>query len=156
MASKQAGKAPLNTETEAPPVVVNDHPTAVLDLNEFDPLVASQEAGRECTINNPATGQPLSLKITVCGKGSRRYKKATRWLSDKQMERAMTGSLIGEALDDEIGFLARLCVGWTNCLVDGKELEFSTEAAEAIFQRFPFVVDQVDAFAGRAANFMNA
>jgi hypothetical protein len=146
-------KAAEEATTSAPLSKLN----GVNDLAEYDAFVSRQEAGRECTISNPKTGEPLSLKITVVGRGSRRFKRASRWLSERQAERAIGGSAMdGDADDDMISFLARLCVNWSGCMVDGKEIAFSVNEAEKLFQRFPFIVDQIDSFAGRAVNFTQA
>jgi hypothetical protein len=127
------------------------------DLSQFDALVSAQEKGRECTIRHPVSKAPLSLVITVCGRGSKRYKQASRWLTARFIETGVEG--VAETDDADVNgieFLARLCVGWEGCQVDGETLPFSIEAATALFTRFPFIFEQVDAFASSPANFSGA
>jgi hypothetical protein len=136
-------------EPAAPP------PVEVNDLAGFDGLVRQQESGRECVIKHPATGDPLPFRINVHGKQSRRYKLALRWLATRHMAKdAVPADRSSD--EDEAGFLARLCSGWTNCLLDGVEVPFSTEEAEKLFKRFPFIQEQVDQYAGDIGNFMDA
>jgi hypothetical protein len=130
-------------------------PAKQVDLATFDPLVKAQEEGRECQIVHPLSGLRLSVKISVVGRDSRRFKAANRWLTRRQLERIADGGVDGDDAnqDDLCEFLARLCTGWSGVIVDGEELAFSVENATKVFKRFPFTYEQVDAFSGTRLNF---
>lgn len=52
--------------------------------------------------------------------------------------------------------LARATVGWSGIKVDGKDLEFSEDAARSLYKRFRWIRSQAATFIGDRANFSKA
>jgi hypothetical protein len=127
------------------------------DFSVFDLMVKAQEDGMPLTINHPVTGAPLDMTIVVCGRDSAAFRAATRWQLDEAIERAASASGPDDDMrgrDVQAGFVARLCKSWAGDWgVDGEPVKFSVEAATKLFVRFHFIEEQVNAFAGRRANF---
>lgn len=57
---------------------------------------------------------------------------------------------------NEINKFATATVGWSGIVVDGEAVNFSLDAAKALYRRFPWIRDQVRTFIGDRANFTKA
>lgn len=101
---------------------------------------------------NPAvnpSGEPITL--TLYGADSEIYRKASRVLARKRVERAQKGgtAVTDEAMDQAEADAIELLVGCTKSFsgfVDskGKPVEFSAAAVRHIYTAFPAIRDQAD------------
>ncbi len=57
---------------------------------------------------------------------------------------------------NEINKFAAATVAWSGVVVDGEPVKLSSDAAKALYRRFPWIRDQVRAFIGDRANFTKA
>lgn len=124
----------------------------MIDLSAFD-LEADAERGTTVPLHNPRTGQPLTaddgsvVEITVQGADSKAYRQAQR---DVQREVSMRSDVQGPMGVAEVDryaceILANVTTGWRNIVVDGSVWECNREAAQALYGRFGWIREQVDA-----------
>jgi len=128
-----------------------------LDLATFDSLTEAQEDGIDVHIEHPGTGEPIGITIRVAGPDSERQRKAYRRLADARL-RAGRKKVTPESLeDDALTLLARSLISWKfapGVTIGGDVPEFGVDEAKALFLRFPFIREQVDAAAGSRAGFL--
>jgi len=137
-----------------------------IDLAALD-TVKGSNIGFEVSIYNPATNEDLGLFITVLGKDSDEFQKVSRAQQKKRMEKMSKGGFrntnipIESVEADGIQLLAAVTKSWRQgekqtVTVDGKELACNKDNAAALYERFPWIKEQVDAAVGDRANFIKA
>lgn len=138
----------------------------IKDLAALD-TVKGSNAGFEVSIYNPATNEDLGLFITVLGKDSDEFQKVSRAQQKKRMEKISKGGFRNanvpiEAMEsDGLQLLAAVTKSWRQgdkqtVTLDGQELACTKENAVALYERFPWIKEQVDTAVGDRANFINA
>lgn len=132
-------------------------PVEPADLSAFDGFVAKQNEGFPVDIVGPDGKTPLGYTIRIAGPDSEKAMKARELLSDELADREEIKKLYAAEINARgIRYLAMITIGWEPSVkMDGRELEFSEENAVALYQRFAFIRDQVDAKAGRREVFLN-
>jgi len=136
----------------------------VLDLAALD-TVQGSNAGFEVAIYSPATNEDLGLFITVLGKDSDVFQKVSRSQQKKRIEKMNKGGFRNmnvpiESIEaDNIQLLAEATKSWRQgdkqtITVEGKELACTSENAASLYERFPWIKEQVDTAAGDRANFI--
>ena len=70
-----------------------------------------------------------------------------------KMTEAQLGAVIDEGMDGRISDAVDATIGWENLSLDGKPVEFSEEAAFAIYRKYPSILDEVTEFLKDRANF---
>lgn len=124
----------------------------------------SADEGVPVTILHPATNQPLrdddgnDVTITVMGQDSQAFQQAKRRAMNRRMA-AMRGGrgakLTAEELEAEnIATLVACTVGWSGLALEGKPLTFDAKNVRMVYERFPWIREQVDEFIGDRANFL--
>lgn len=107
---------------------------------------------------HPVSGKPIGLVIQVVGTDSAAYQNIQRKLQNRRLQkwqRNRSTKMSAEQLEEEQLELLCSCIhSWTGMVVDGKEVEFSPDAAREILVRFPFVREQIDEAIGDRANFL--
>ncbi len=141
MATKPAGKA-----------------SGPMDLKNLDSIAGSNE-GAELEIVHPRTDEGTGIFLTLYGPDSDVVQRLKRAQVSKTMSQIRTRgtkkAVDPEALErDSIEFLARATKGWRGVVENGKEIEFSRDAAADLYARFPFIREQADRFIGERAHFM--
>lgn len=134
----------------------------VVDLAAIDTVKGSNE-GFDVQIYHPGTNEDLGITIKVLGKDSDEFQKVSRAQSKKRMTKMQKGGFRGNATvpveeieQDGIALLAACTKGWNGVIVEGKEVPFSTDSAIAIYERFPWIKEQVDTAIGDRANFIKS
>ena len=138
----------------------------VMDLAALDTIKGSN-AGFEVSIYNPATNEDLGLFITVLGKDFDEFQKVSRAQQKRRMDKLTKGGFRGaniplESIEqDAIDLLASLTKGWKQedkapITLDGEELACTKENAVAVYERFPWIKEQIDAAIGDRANFIKS
>ena len=133
-----------------------------VDLAAIDTVKGSNE-GFNVRIFHPGTNEDLDISITVLGKDSDAFQKVSRAQNKKRMAKMQKGGFrnvspvpIEEIEQDGIALLAACTTGWTGVIIEGKEVAFSTDNAVMVYERFPWIKEQIDVAIGDRANFIKA
>ena len=70
-----------------------------------------------------------------------------------KMSPAQIGAVIDEGQEGIVQAAVDQTIGWENLSLDGKPVEFSEEAAFAIYRKYPSILDEVTEFLNDRANF---
>lgn len=136
------------------------------DLAAVDTKTLSEQ-GVPLTIRR-LDGSPLldregqEVQITLYGPDSAKYRALTRENVRKRLERraqglAVTEDAIDEVEADSIEILAVCTASWRGVNTpQGEAIECTVENARKLYQNYPVIRDQVDAFIGSRANFIQA
>lgn len=134
----------------------------VVDLNSIDTVKGANE-GFAVRIYHPGTNEDLDIVINVLGKDSDEFQKVSRAQSKKRMAklskggfRASTAIPVEEIEQDGIALLAACTKSWGGVIVEGEEIECTTANAVMIYERFPWIREQIDMAVGDRANFIRA
>lgn len=124
-----------------------------MDLATLD-LVANAENAAIVHLRNPVTLEPLMnggqpVTISVKGADGTDYKAAQANSRLALMMYQSPVMRLTQEYSDELqiqtnNVLTAVTTGWSRIQVDGKELKFSRDAARALYDRFPWIKDQVD------------
>lgn len=131
----------------------------VVDLSSIDTVKGANE-GFDVQIYHPGTNEDLGISITVLGKDSDEFQKISRQHSKKRMAKITKGGFRGATIpleeieQDALELLAAVTKAWKNVVVDGNDLPFTKENAVAIYERFPWIKEQVDVAIGDRSNFI--
>ncbi|MDF2797514.1 MAG: hypothetical protein K0R85_258 [Devosia sp.] len=125
------------------------------DLSAFDGLAQAQEDGIDVPITHPSTGDELGIVIRVAGPDSSRQRKAVQKQIDARLRRRSTQPMTAEEItESSLRTLAHSVISWNSVVIDGADVPCTYENAIALFQRFPFIREQVDSAAGNRAGFL--
>lgn len=126
---------------------------------KFDLSALAQAAlsEAEVVIYHPVTGEDMGIRIKVHSPDSEPYRKKEREMKDRTFELSKKnrgGSLSSAALESAAKevLICAVC-GWSGVIWAGSELECTRENVEMLFDKFPFIQRQVDAFLGDLGNF---
>lgn len=127
-----------------------------MDLIKFEPRLE----GERMHLKDPISGAKLfdeksgePVEILLVSRDSREYREATRRVTEKRLglgRRPSFEELEGEAID----VLVCCTKGWDNITLRGEALPCTEGNARMLYTNFPFVKEQVDAFVGSRANFI--
>lgn len=150
-----------------------------IDLASID-TVAGSNAGFDVQLYNPGTNVDLGITIRVLGKDSDEFQKVSRTQSRKRTAKMTKGGFrnvasmasIEEIEQDGLELLAACTIGWhridtddtgkvsgavkDTLLIDGNEIPFSVANALMVYERFPWIKEQVDIAIGDRANFIKS
>lgn len=131
--------------------------TKAVDLTAFDGLQAAQDEGVPVEILHPATGEPLGMTITVAGPDSVHAKNFDRTVINRRLRGRKTKALdAGEVQEAALRKLAACTLSWTDVVDGGKALECNRENALLVYNRLPFIAEQVAEAAGDRAAFFTS
>ena len=118
--------------------------TNAFDLTAFDGLQAAQDEGVEVEILHPGTFEPLGVTIVVAGPDSTHARDFDRTVINRRLKGRKTKPLdAGEVQDAALKKLAACTLSWTGVVDGGKVLECNRENALLVYNRLPFIADQV-------------
>jgi hypothetical protein len=135
-----------------------------VDLSSIDTVKGANE-GFDVQIYHPGTNEDLGIVINVLGKDSDEFQKVSRAQQKKRMAKLTKGGFrnpavpVEEIEQDATVLLAACTKSWSQdgkptITMDKKELEFSVDNAIALYERFPWIKEQVDVAIGDRANFI--
>ena len=134
----------------------------MVDLAAIDTVKGSNE-GFDVRIYHPGTNEDLDITISVLGKDSDLFQKVSRNQNKKRMAKMQKGGFrnntsipIEQVESDGIDLLAACTTGWTGVVIDKKEIEFSKDNAIMVYERFPWIKEQIDTAIGDRANFIKS
>lgn len=134
-----------------------------MDLDSFD-TTSSADAGVKMNLSHPESGNDLRqddgkpITITLAGQDSKRLKAADQTTADKRLARMSSGKrftmtsegMEGEALDR----LVVATLAWDGIKVGGEAMPFTPDNARKLYQRFPWIREQAEAFVNNRSNFI--
>lgn len=134
-----------------------------IDLSKIDTVKGSNE-GFDIQIYHPGTMVDIGIVINVLGKDSDEFQKVSRSQSKKRMAKMTKGGFRSQNLtpppeeieQDGLELLAKCTKTWSGIVVGGKNIECSYENALMIYERFPWIKEQVDTAIGDRANFIKS
>lgn len=118
-----------------------------MNIDDFN-LDDLSKTGAECNIHHPVTFETTDIKIVLFGRGSKVFKLAKR--------EANKLALKDEIVDDGYFLhflLASVIKSWENVEDDKGEIELTVENAIKLFERCPFIYEQVETFFDDNSNF---
>jgi hypothetical protein len=135
-----------------------------IDLGSIDTVKGANE-GFDVNIYHPGTNEDLGITIRIIGKDSDEFQRISRAQSKKRMAKITKGGFrnanvpIEEIEQDSLQLLAACTKSWAQgekqtVTLDGKELECSKDNAVAVYERFPWIKEQIDTAMGDRANFI--
>lgn len=144
-------RTPTTKRTAATPA------PGVVDLSIIEASIRRQDEGLVVDIMGPDGKSPLGLRIRVAGPDSARAVAAQDALMDELLAAQNDGKPTAVAYNARrVRSLAKLTLSWEGKVrFDGAEHEFSEEAAAALYERFPFILNQIDRAAGDRSRFTN-
>ena len=133
----------------------------VIDLTAIDTVKGSNE-GFDVKIYHPGTMVDLGIIINVLGKDSDEFQEVLRTQSKKRLSKITKGGfrvqnmtpLPEEIEADGLELLIKCTKSWSGVVIEGKDVEFSYDNVLRIYERFPWIKEQVDTAIGDRANFI--
>ena len=120
-----------------------------MDITDLD-LTAAAESGFKFVLYHPVTEKDTDIEFEVYGSDSKRYRKARA----EAQRKAMLDPESKLSTDDLSAYIYARCIkAWKNIEEHEKEIVFSVEAAEDLFKRRLWILDQVAAKVDNRVNF---
>lgn len=134
----------------------------MLDLSTLDTAKCADE-GADLELRHPSTratfcndaGDPITIRLV--GVDSAIYRKAQAALTNRKLVQNKRGvKITAEELEaDALEMAAKCTVSWSSDLaLDGAPIPFSKQNAAKLYQRFPWIKEQVEEFINDRANFL--
>lgn len=106
------------------------------------------------SINDPI-GRATDIRIKVASRDSEIFKKQTRRISELERKRGTKGLKPAESERLWLEALAKCTVEWENVEEEGKEVPLTYENAILIYEKYPFVTEQILTFVQDRENFLS-
>jgi len=134
-----------------------------MDIEDFD---TSGNAGVVLPVKHPITGVPLTLAdgtavtLTVAGVDGERYQAAFTTQVNKRLQTSLNARSQQQTAEDlmreNIDLLVAVTLDWQGIEKAGAPLPYSPANARALYERLPWLREQVKAFVEDRANFLKA
>lgn len=136
-----------------------------MDLSSLDTTVAAEE-GAELQLRNPVDDSVLRdektqdpVSITLVGTDAKEYMKITHAIQNRRLGKRLgkggRAKLTAEELEaDGLELLVASTKSWKHIVVDGQELPCNEKNVRMLYQRFPWIKEQVDEFIADRSNFL--
>lgn len=128
-----------------------------MDLATLDTRKGA-ELGFSVELLHPKTGAPTGARVTVRGADSDIYEEKFRELQRQRLgtlARQRSARLDPDQIEaDSIVLLAAVTAGWDGIEENGAAVQFNEAAAQALYRRFPWIREQVDAAVHERGNFL--
>jgi hypothetical protein len=118
----------------------------------MDILKISTKETADCAINDPRTGEPTDIVITVYGSDSNKFRALAKAAAQERIKNK--SEVDSSTVEDDAKFLADLTQGWSGLEMGGKPLEFSKANAVKVYTLSAPIRNQVNQFIVRQANFL--
>ena len=132
-------------------------PPETLDLNALD-FESSAAAGARLDLHHPTTNAPTGAWLQLLGVDSDAYRAALRATQRARLKQASRNKrivLTPEELEAEaLNLLVIATTGWGGFVQGGQPLDFSAEAARALYARHNWIREQAEEFVNDRANFL--
>lgn len=129
-----------------------------MDLGQLDTVKASN-SGAVMQVRHPTTGAVIDgVTVTLLGIDSDAYREREAITADKRLQKILKRSgnklSTSEMREDTLNMLVACTVGWEGVVLDGAPLPFNPANARKLYQRVPWLREQVEEFVGDRANFL--
>jgi hypothetical protein len=140
---------------------MEDKKVKAVDLASIDTVKGAND-GFDVQIYHPGTMIDLGITINVLGKDSDEFQKVSRAQNKKRMAKMTKGGFRAQNLTpapeeverDGLELLAKCTRSWSGVVIDGKDVEFNSANVIMVYERFPWIKEQVDTAIGDRANFI--
>lgn len=128
------------------------------DLNELN--VEAADEGVWMQLEHPADGTPLendqgqAMRIKLAGRDSERFKRIQRRLGDRRLSGKKKNLSFREAESEALNLLANCTLDWEGIQENDEPVEFTDENVKRLYQKYPWIKDQVDEFITDRTNFL--
>lgn len=128
------------------------------DLAQWD-TTAAANGGFDITLRHPGTGEDLDITIGVYGRDSDAFKAIQSRQNKVRIEKMRRAGRVlpidQEQMDDDnLELLSGCTFRWSKTMeLEGKPLDFSVQNARMVYERFPWIYEQVNQGIGDRANF---
>ena len=116
------------------------------------------ETGAELTLRHPVTDEPTDIVLTVVGSDSKRYRKASHRVQNRNLSRGKFKVTAEKLESNSLEIIAACVVGWSNVEDSGlfkkKNPECTVENVTLFIDKHKWAKEQVDAFIADRANFL--
>ena len=130
------------------------------DIDLFE-LSATSDEGELMQVCNPATGEPLfddekvAVGMSLVGRDSKEYRNAQRAVTNRRLSNKSGTTLTAERLESEANEVLAKCVkSWSGIVFEGEAINCDYQNAKMIFDRVPWIKEQVDEFVADRSNFL--
>jgi len=125
-----------------------------MDFSALDTVKGSDE-GAALYVRHPITQEITDAWIKLAGPDSR-IAKSRRADIRRRFRNHRSSDLDLDALEQEaMETRVAMTLEWGGIELDGEELAFTPENVRTVYERFPWLIEQVDSFQGDRANFMS-
>jgi hypothetical protein len=117
-----------------------------MDLSNYD-LRSYAEKGFDLTVKDPLSSKDTDITVAIVGSDSRAYRAA----------KSEAFRLAAEGADSDkisAAMYSKCVTGWSGLMLGENEVEFSEDKALEIFEKFPWLMDQVGLAVEKRSNFM--
>lgn len=124
-----------------------------MDLSELDSVKGSDE-GAVLYVRHPVTNEKTDAWIKMAGPDSKLAKQRRAEIR-RLLRNQKANTLDVDTIEEEVNKnRIALTLDWGGIELDGEELAFSSDNANKVYERFPWLAEQVDNFQGDRANFL--
>lgn len=129
-----------------------------IDLANLDTVKGANE-GFSVPIYHPGTNEELGIKITVLGQDSDEFVKLSRAQIKKRRDKLIKSGFradipVDEIERDDTKLLAAMTKSWEGVIIDGKPIDCNMDNVIMVYERWPWLREQVDKAIGDRANFI--
>ncbi|SNS00360.1 hypothetical protein SAMN04488503_2290 [Humidesulfovibrio mexicanus] len=125
-----------------------------LDLSALDTKTMADQ-GVEMEILTVDSGKPTGVFLTLAGYDSDIYRNQERATLNRRLAKKVRKTPTAEDFDDDsMVTLVRCTLGWRNVEVGGKPLEFTPANVRMVYEQYPEIKRQANAFILDGANFL--
>ena len=126
--------------------------STVFDISDFD--MSKSDEGEVLELENPQTGAPMGIKITLLGTDSKAYQKQVRKNNDRRLRKRKMKLTAAELETENIELLAVITKGWDGMVENKQPVEFTVQNVRRIYRDYLWIKEQVDEFCGDRGNFL--
>lgn len=125
---------------------------------EFDSLctASAHDEGASVEITDPGTGKKTGVMIRVMGVDSKAWRCAQKEQTKKLITEMKGDKLSAESsLLYDLEMITAVTTGWEGITASGKPMKFTKRKARELYEKAPYILDQVNVFIADRRNFTN-
>ena len=124
-----------------------------LNLNSLD-TVALADTGSVLEVEHPITGEKTDMTITLAGMDSKVWRRAVAYAANRRIGRKNKDRVYEQVNADNTLVMARCTLAWSGVELDGQVLPCTEDNAVLLYERFPWLKEQVSAFIEDRQNYL--